>query len=102
MTTIHDIDLMLWITGGTMEMLFALRNPPDTFRSVTVVTGQDTTGATWNLSNAWVVPGPCPPDRVEITCERGVIEMEVGVAIRVSGEITEVFDASGKGLAPAA
>jgi predicted dehydrogenase len=92
MTLVHDIDLMLWATGGTMESVYAVRNPPDTFRSVTVVAGRDSTGAAWNLSNAWIMPGPCPPDRVEITCERGSVEMEVGISVRVSGDDVRLID----------
>ena len=92
MTLVHDIDLMLWATGATMESVYAVRNPPDTFRSVTVVAGRDSTGAAWNLSNAWVMPGACPPDRVEITCERGSVEMEVGVSVRVNGDDPRLID----------
>jgi predicted dehydrogenase len=92
MTLVHDIDLMLWATGGTMESVYAVRNPPDTFRSVTVVAGRDSTGAAWNLSNAWIMPGPCPPDRVEITCARGSVEMEVGVSVHVNGDDARLID----------
>jgi len=94
MTLVHDIDFLLWATGARLETVLALRNPRDSFRSVTVVAGRDTSGATWNLSNAWVVPGACPPDRIEVACERGTVEMEVGVAIRVSGETQRTIDVS--------
>ena len=94
MTLVHDIDFLLGATGARMETVFALRNPADSFRSITVVAGRDTTGATWNLSNAWVLPGACPPDRIEITCAHGAVEMEVGAAIRVSGETPRVIDVS--------
>ncbi len=94
MTLVHDIDFLLGVTGARMETVFALRNPADSFRSITVVAGRDSNGATWNLSNAWVLPGACPPDRIEITCARGTIEMEVGVAIRVSGDAPRRIDVS--------
>ncbi|MBN9022052.1 MAG: hypothetical protein J0H08_08155, partial [Rhizobiales bacterium] len=95
MTLVHDIDFLLGVTGARMETALALRNPADSFRSITVVAGRDTKGATWNLSNAWVLPGACPPDRVEITCGSGSVEMEVGVAIRVFGKAPRVIDVSG-------
>jgi len=85
MTMIHDIDLMLWMTGSVLETVYALRNPSDSFRSETFVTGRDGAGALWNLSNAWSLPDACPPDRVEVVCVGGTAELVVGEAIRIRG-----------------
>ena len=94
MTLIHYIDVLQWATGSLPEVVYALRNPPESFRSVTVVTGRDSAGVAWNLTNAWIMPGPCPPDRIEITCARGTIELDEGVAIVVRGDVSRVIDVS--------
>jgi predicted dehydrogenase len=93
MTMVHDIDLSLWITGGALRSVFALRRPEGTARSETLITGWDTAGAMWHISNAWVLPvTEGAPDRVEIVCERGSVEMDLGVAIRVFGGSPRVID----------
>lgn len=93
MTMVHDIDLTLWITGGELQSVLALRRPRDTFRSETLITGWDTAGAMWHISNAWTVPTTdIPPDRVEIVCEQGSVEMELGIAIRVFGKSPHEID----------
>lgn len=97
MTLIHYIDLLQWATGSAPERVYALRSPPDTYRSVTIVTGRDGAGVAWSLANAWVMPGTCPPDRVEITCERGTVELEEGVAIRIHGAVSREIDIRGAG-----
>lgn len=94
MTMIHDIDLMLWITGSVLETVFAARNPADSFRSVTLVSGRDSGGALWSLSNAWILARDCPPDQVEIVCARGAVRLEVGVAVRVLGPEPQTIDIS--------
>ena len=85
MTMVHDIDLTLWITGGTLQSVLTLRRPADTPRSETIVTGSDSTGVLWNLTNAWTIDGECPADRVEIVGDQGSVEMEAWQAIRVYG-----------------
>lgn len=93
MTMVHDIDLTLWITGGELQSVLALRRPRGTFRSETLITGWDSAGAMWHISNAWTVPTlEIPPDRVEIVCERGSVEMELGIAIRVFGRSPREID----------
>ena len=93
MTMVHDIDLTLWITGGELQSVLALRRPRDSFRSETLITGWDSAGAAWHISNAWTVPTvEIPPDRVEIVCEAGSVEMELGIAIRVYGRNPRVID----------
>lgn len=93
MTMVHDIDLTLWITGGELQSVLALRRPRGTFRSETLITGWDSAGAMWHISNAWTVPTvDIPPDRVEIVCERGSVEMELGIAIRVFGKNPREID----------
>lgn len=95
-TMVHDIDLALWITGGELQSVLALRRPRDTFRSETLVTGWDSSGAMWHISNAWTVPTTdVPPDRVEIVCTEGSIEMEFGNAIRVFGRDPREIDLRG-------
>ena len=85
MTMVHDIDLTLWITGGTLQSVLTLRRPADTPRSETIVAGSDSAGVLWNLTNAWTIPSECPPDRVEIIGDRGSVEMEAWQTIRVFG-----------------
>ena len=47
----------------------------------------------WHISNAWTVPTvEIPPDRVEIVCEQGSVEMELGIAIRVFGKTPREID----------
>lgn len=93
MTMVHDIDLSLWITGGALQSVIAVRRPERTSRSETLITGWDSAGAMWHISNAWVLPVPeGAPDRVEIVCEKGSVEMDLGVAIRVFGDSPRVID----------
>jgi predicted dehydrogenase len=93
MTMVHDIDLSLWITGGVLRSVLAIRRPENTARSETLITGWDSAGAMWHISNAWVLPvAEGAPDRVEIVCERGSVEMDLGVAIRVFGEAPRTID----------
>jgi predicted dehydrogenase len=94
MTMVHDIDLMLWITGGVLSTVFAARNPADSFRSVTLVNGRDSTGALWGLSNAWTLAGECPPDQVEIVCAHGAVRLEVGKSLQVLGDDPRTIDIS--------
>ena len=93
MTMVHDIDLSLWITGGTLQSVLAIRRPPDTARSETLITGWDSAGAMWHISNAWTLPtAEGAPDRVEVVCERGSVEMDLGIAIRVFGDNAREID----------
>jgi predicted dehydrogenase len=93
MTMVHLIDLTLWITGGELQQVLALRRPGDTFRSETLITGSDSAGVMWHISNAWTVPTvEIPPDRVEIVCEAGSVEMELGIAIHVFGRNPRAID----------
>ncbi len=94
MTMVHDIDLTLWITGGELQSVLALRRPRDTFRSETLITrmGQRP-GRCGYISSAWTVPTvEIPPDRVEIVCEQGSVEMELRIAIRVFGKTPREID----------
>jgi predicted dehydrogenase len=41
----------------------------------------------WRLTTAWTFPTTTPrPDRIEVVGERGSVELDAGVAIRVYGE----------------
>ena len=93
MTMVHDIDFILWVTGGALEAVLALRRPAGTARSETIVTGWDDAGAIWHISNAWTLPVPDgAPDRVEIVGDRGSVEMDLGIAIRVFGANAREID----------
>ncbi|MCB1499786.1 MAG: Gfo/Idh/MocA family oxidoreductase [Bauldia sp.] len=92
MTMVHDIDLTLWITGGTLESVLTLRRPSDTVRSETIVTGSDSAGVLWNLTNAWAIPTECPADRIEIVGDQGSVEMEAWRTIRVYGRRARQID----------
>lgn len=86
MTMIHDIDLALWFDGGSAVSAAATRRPAGTRRSLTRVWLESSSGATWDLSTAWLHPGPdCPADRVEIVGSRGSAELVVGSHIEVFG-----------------
>lgn len=86
MTMIHDIDLALWFSGAPAVSAAAGRQPAGTARSITAAQLRVSTGATWQLSTAWLHPGPdCPPDRVEIIGTKGSAELAVGSHIDVYG-----------------
>jgi predicted dehydrogenase len=79
MTMIHDIDLALWFDGGTAADAFAVRRPPADGRSFTRAQIRSSSGATWDLSTAWLHPSTeCPLDRVEVIGSQGSAELFVG------------------------
>ncbi|MBN8997372.1 MAG: Gfo/Idh/MocA family oxidoreductase [Rhizobiales bacterium] len=93
MTMIHDIDLAIWATGSVLASVLACRCPPETFRSETLVLGKDARGCLWQMSNAWTYPTlDAPPDRLEIVCDQGSVELEFGSRIRVSGKHSRSID----------
>lgn len=86
MTMIHDIDLALWFSGAPAVSADAFRRPAGTARSITTAQLHTSSGATWQLSTAWLHPGPdCPPDRVEIVGTKGSAELAVGSHIDIYG-----------------
>jgi len=93
MTMVHDIDLALWITGGHLSSVLAIRRPENTARSETVMTGTDSKGCMWHISNAWTYPTLSPlADRVEVVGDQGGVEMELGRYIRVAAAVSREFD----------
>jgi predicted dehydrogenase len=92
MTMIHDIDLAVWITGATVNEVFALRRPVGKQRSDTVMVAGNSKGAIWRLHTAWTFPGEAPPDRIEVIGERGSVELEVGTCIRHYGATRRQID----------
>jgi predicted dehydrogenase len=87
MTLVHDIDLALWLDGSAAVSATARRQPAATARSLTTATLRSARGTIWQLSTAWVHPGPdVPPDRVEVVGTRGGAELTVGAHIDVYGE----------------
>jgi predicted dehydrogenase len=96
MTMVHDIDLALWFTGTAADEVYALRYPPGTPRSTTMMLAHDPkAGVAWHLSTAWTFPGSeTPPDRVEIIGENGGVELEAGAYIRQYGQRTLRIDLS--------
>ena len=97
MTMVHDIDLAIWITGAKLASVLALRRPEGTARSETLVTGTDTRGSMWHISNAWTYPTPdALPDRLEVVGERGGVEMELGRHIRMFGAKSRHIDLRGE------
>src|SRR5690606_34840106 len=67
-------------------------------RSETQATVTRDDGRIWRLSTAWVFPSSaaCPPDRIEVICENGAAELEVGNAIRIYGNDLQGIDISGE------
>jgi predicted dehydrogenase len=93
MTMVHDIDLALWITGTVPDEVLAYRRPAGVQRSETLMMGARTGGAVWRLTTAWTFPTPVPPpDRIEVVGERGSVELDAGIAIRIYGEAPLVID----------
>lgn len=92
MTMIHDIDLALWMTGGTAGDVHAWRGPEGAQRSQTMVTAKGETGAVWSLATSWTYPGEAAPDRIEIVAERGGIDFETGAYIRQYGDTSRRID----------
>lgn len=86
MTMIHDIDLALWFSGAPAVSAAAVRRPAETARSVTTAWLHASNGVVWQLSTAWLHPGPvCPSDRVEIIGTKGSAELVVGSHIDIYG-----------------
>jgi predicted dehydrogenase len=93
MTMIHDIDMGLWMTGAGITATHAVRQPPNTARSDTMMTARGSTGISWHLHASWTFAGPAtPPDRVEIVGEKGSVELEGGTAIRQFGAESRLID----------
>ena len=96
MTMVHDIDLAIWLSGGTGGEVFALREPGHSHRSETLATIKADNGTVWRLATAWTFPSlSLPADRIEIVAEGGGVELEIGSAIRVFGPDPRVIDISG-------
>jgi predicted dehydrogenase len=86
MTMVHEIDMTLFITGAELASVIALRRPQGTARSETLITGTGKSGCMWHISNAWTQPTTDgPPDRLEVVCESGSVELELDAFIRVFG-----------------
>ena len=87
MTMIHDIDLALWFGCGPAQSASAVRRPvAGTARSLTTACLHGAGCQRWQLSAAWLHPGPdCPPDRVEIIGTQGSAELVAGSHIEVYG-----------------
>lgn len=92
MTMIHDIDLAVWMTGGSAGDVQALRSPKGAQRSQTLVTARGDHGAIWQLATSWTYPGEAAPDRIEIVGERGGIDFETNAYIRQYGDISRHID----------
>jgi len=93
MTMIHDIDLGLWMTGAGIVAAHAVRQPPNTLRSDTMMTARGRDGVSWHLHASWTFAGmETPPDRVEIVGERGSVELEGGATIRQFGARSRTID----------
>jgi len=93
MTMVHDIDLAIWITGAKLASVLAIRRPEGTARSETLITGTDTRGSVWHISNAWTYPTPdALPDRLEVVGGQGGVELELGRSIRVCGATSRDID----------
>lgn len=92
MTMIHDIDLAVWMTGGSASEVQAWRSPEGVQRSQTLVTARGDHGAVWQLATSWTYPGEAAPDRIEIVGERGGIDFETGAHIRQYGDTPRHID----------
>ena len=86
MTMVHEIDMTLLITGAGLASVLALRRPEGTSLSETLITGTGRSGSMWHISNAWTQPTiHGPPDRLEVVCENGSVELELDAFIRIFG-----------------
>jgi predicted dehydrogenase len=93
MTTIHDIDLALWIAASPFHAVRAQRAGEDPFRSFTVANAATESGVICDLRTTWTFSGEAlPPDRVEVVGDRGSIELEAGHSLRLfaGGQVTEI------------
>jgi predicted dehydrogenase len=82
-TLIHDIDLAVWLTGQEFATARCHRTGGPGFRSITTVDLETTSGVLCHLRTTWTFDsGILPPDLVEVVCENGSVELEVGVARR--------------------
>jgi predicted dehydrogenase len=93
MTMVHEIDMTLLITGSELASVLALRRPEGTSRSETMITGTGKSGCMWHISNAWMQPTTdWPPDRLEVVCDNGSVELELDSFIRVFGKNPREID----------
>ena len=82
-TLIHDIDLAIWLTGQEFATARCIRTGGPGFRSMTTVDLETTEGVPCHLRTTWTFDsGILPPDLVEVVCENGSIELEVGAVRR--------------------
>lgn len=80
MTTIHDIDLALWVTGASPRRVWAFETParPDE-RQPPCLTGvvESSDASMWTFHTAWSLPeGSFVTDRFEVLCTGGYLSIE--------------------------
>jgi predicted dehydrogenase len=94
MTTIHDIDLAIWLTGARAKQVRAHGRGGDEGSPRVVwcdVEGVD--GSIWSLRVSWLLPDDAPTsDRLEVYGERGVAKLELRPSIGVFTERTLLLD----------
>lgn len=94
MTTIHDIDLAIWLTGSraTRVKAYGRGGAAGSPRVVWAdVEGED--GSIWSLRVSWLLSNDAPAlDRLEVYGELGVAKLELRPSVAISTERTVWLD----------
>lgn len=87
MTLIHDIDLAVWLAPERFIRTRSCRTEGPGFRSLTTADLETANGVRCHLRTAWTFEtGDLPPDRLEVVGQRGSIELDAGVSLRLYAE----------------
>jgi len=86
-TLIHDIDLAVWLTQEPFRTVRSRRIGGPGFRSLTTADLETVSGVHCHLRTAWIFDsGDLPPDRLEVVCDHGSVELDVGVGLTLYAE----------------
>jgi predicted dehydrogenase len=95
MTTVHDIDLALWISGSRATSVSAhQRGGGDGEQPHLVWTQVEVAdGSVWSLRTSWLLPDAAPlADRLEAYGTEGVIVLDLKPTVRSLGSTVEAVD----------
>ncbi len=95
MTTVHDIDLALWISGSRALEVVARERAANHGHESRLVWAQIAAadGSVWSLRTSWLLPDAASlSDRLEIYGEDGAIVLDAKPTVVLLGASTETID----------
>jgi predicted dehydrogenase len=94
MTTIHDIDLAIWLTGSRAKQVRALGRGGDADAPRLVWADVESVdGSIWSLRVSWLLSDDAPAsDRLEVYGDRGVAKLELRPSVAVFTDRTVWVD----------